>query len=230
MQQGAFHNMKQGAITLITAVLGGLLFMLLHIPVPWLLGPMVTMVLATNIMNRQFIWHASIRNIGMMLIGYMIGLSMTASALHDIAMQLPLMFFMTFLLLILSAGIAFIVSKISNHNYNTSLLASMPGGLTQIVILAEETKGINLAIVTVTQVIRLILIIVFMPLIVMLPVFGVEAGESVNPASLPASTSVNLFPNVLVFILVGVVLTVIGVKIKFPTAQLVAPMLGTILL
>src|SRR5699024_9079049 len=33
--------------------------------------------------------------------------------------------------------------KVSSQDYNTSLLASMPGGLTQIVILAEETEGIN---------------------------------------------------------------------------------------
>src|SRR5699024_10044176 len=117
--------------------------------------------------------------------------------LHDIVLQLPTMLFMTMLLLILSAGIAYIVSKLSDHDYNTSLLASMPGGLTQIVILAEETKGINLAIVTVTQVIRLMLIIILMPLIVMLPIFGVGADESVNVVSLPASSSAHLFPNIL---------------------------------
>src|SRR5699024_12135654 len=120
MRHHAFHNMKQGSITLMTAVFGGLLFMLLHIPVPWLLGPMVTMVLATNVMKRQFTWHVSIRNIGMMMIGYMIGLSMTASALQDMALQLPSMFLMTMLLLLLSAGIALIVSKVSDHDYNTS--------------------------------------------------------------------------------------------------------------
>lgn len=229
MQHHAFYNMKQGSITLMTAILGGLLFMLLHIPVPWLLGPMVTMVIVTNVMKRTFVWHVSIRNIGMMIIGYVIGLSMTTEALHDMVRQLPSMVLMTLLLLLFSAGVAFIISKLSNHDYNTSLLASMPGGLTQIVILAEETKGINLAIVTVTQVIRLMLIIITMPLIVMLPIFQSGDGESVNSVAETAS-SVSLFPNIIPFAILGIILTAVGLKIKFPTAQLIAPMLGTMLL
>lgn len=230
MQHHAINNMKQGFITLFMAIAGGLLFMLLHIPVPWLLGPMVTMVLAANLLKREFVWHVQIRNVGMMLIGYVIGLSMTASALRDIGAQLPSMLVMTVLLLLMSAGIAFIISKVSDHDYNTSLLASTPGGLTQIVILAEETEGINLAIVTVTQVVRLIIIIVSMPLIVMLPMFKAGSGEETNSAALPVESSGSLFPNILVFALLGILLTMIAVKIKFPTAHLIAPMLGTMLL
>lgn len=228
MQHRAFYNMKQGSITLMIAILGGLLFKLVHIPVPWLLGPMVTMVIVTNTMKRQFVWHVSIRNIGMMMIGYVIGLSMTASALKDMVKQLPSMVLMTLLLLLLSAGIAYVISKVSNQDYNTSLLASMPGGLTQIIILAEETEGINLAIVTVTQVMRLMLIVIAMPLLVLLPIFG--SGSDGVSTTLQTEPSVSLFPNIIVFAVVGIVLTVIGVKIKFPTAHLLAPMLGTMVL
>lgn len=229
MQHGTFYNMKQGFVTLMVAILGGLLFKLVHIPVPWLLGPMVTMVIVTNTLKRQFVWHVSIRNIGMMVIGYVIGLSMTASALQDMVKQLPSMILMTLLLLLLSAGIAYVISKVSSQDYNTSLLASMPGGLTQIVILAEETEGINLAIVTVTQVMRLMLIIIAMPLLVMLPVFK-DGSAGVNTPLQMEPSSVSMFPNIIVFAVVGIVLTVVGVKIKFPTAHLLAPMLGTMLL
>src|SRR5699024_9079048 len=111
MQHGNFYNMKQGFVTLMVAILRGLLFKLVHIPVPWLLGPMVTMVIVTNTLKRQFVCHVSIRNIGMMVIGYVIGLSMTASALQDMVKQLPSMILMTLLLLLLSAGIAYVISK-----------------------------------------------------------------------------------------------------------------------
>src|SRR5690625_3618418 len=84
--KGSFYTMKQGAlytkqiiITLITAGVGGALFMLLHIPVPWLLGPMIAMVIGTNVINYQFAWHWKIRNLGMVIIGYTIGLSMTTT-------------------------------------------------------------------------------------------------------------------------------------------------------
>src|SRR5699024_1941951 len=174
------------------------------------------------------LWHVSIRNIGMMVIGYVIGLSMTASDLQDMVKQLPSMILMTLLLLLLSAGIAYVISKVSSQDYNTSLLASMPGGLAQIVVLAEETEGVNLAIVTVTQVMRLMLIIVAMPLIVMLPIF--KNGSGGADQTLQVTSSVGLFPNIIIFAALGIVLTIIGVKIKFPTAHLLAPMLGTMIL
>src|SRR5690625_429871 len=235
--KGSFYTMKQGAlytkqiiITLITAGVGGALFMLLHIPVPWLLGPMIAMVIGTNVINYQFAWHWKIRNLGMVIIGYTIGLSMTTTALHEMARQLPSMLFMTVLLLLLCGGIAYVISKISDHDYSTSLLASMPGGLTQVIILAEETKGVNLAVVTVTQLIRLMLIIISMPLIVMLPFFKENTEVSSMTEPLSKAVSVNLFPNIIIFVLVGIVLTFITVKINFPTAYLIGPMLSVIIL
>ena len=49
---------------------------------------------------------------------------------------------MTLLLLLFCSGIAYVVSKLSDSDYSTSLLGSIPGGLSQVVLLAEETKGI----------------------------------------------------------------------------------------
>lgn len=230
MKHDVLYNMKQITITLLTTVVGGLVFMLLHIPVPWLLGPMVAMVIGTNVIKRRFVWHWKIRNLGMMIIGYTIGLSMTMSALHDMGRQLPSMLLMTILLLVLCAGIAYIISKLSDHDYKTSLLASIPGGLSQVLMLAEETKGINLAVVTVTQLIRLMLIIVSMPLIVMLPFFSDHTENIAIVEPLATSSSVGLFPNIIFFILAGIILTFLAVKIKFPTAYLIGPMLGTIIL
>lgn len=229
MRQGALYT-KQIIITVITAGIGGALFMLLHIPVPWLLGPMVAMVIGTNVINYQFAWHWKIRNLGMVIIGYTIGLSMTTTALREMARQLPSMLFMTVLLLLLCGGIAYVISKISDHDFSTSLLASMPGGLTQVIILAEETKGVNLAVVTVTQLIRLMLIIISMPLIVMLPFFKENTEVSSMSEPLSKAASVSLFPNIFIFILVGIVLTFITVKINFPTAYLIGPMLSVIIL
>ncbi|MBM7600972.1 membrane AbrB-like protein [Virgibacillus halotolerans] len=230
MEQGAFSKTKQIIIRLISAVIGGALFMLLHIPVPWLLGPMVCMAIGTNIMKRDFVWPRAIRNSGMMIIGYTIGLSMTSSALHEMALQLPSMLLMTLLLLLFCAGVAYIVSKLSDSDYSTSLLASIPGGLTQVITLAEETKGINLAVVTVTQVTRLMIIIIITPLIVMMPIFGPSTAENSTATTIPASASVGLFPNLIIFAVIGIVLALVGAKVNFPTAFLLGPAIGTVIL
>src|SRR5699024_2273626 len=159
------------------------------------------------------------------IIGYTIGLSMTAQALKSVATQIPYMFFMTVTLLLLCAVIALFISKVSDNNFNTSLLASMPGGLSQVLILAEETKGINLAVVTITQIIRLMLIIVSMPILVLFPFFQ-GGGQTTSSIELAKTSDVSLFPSIFLFIAVALLF----VKIKFPTAVLLGPMLGTILL
>lgn len=225
----ALHNIKGIFITCIIAVIGGVLFQLLHLPVPWLLGPMIAMVLCKNLLQWDLAWPYHLRNAGMMVVGYTIGLSMTLAALREMAVQLPSMLLMTVLLMVLCAGIAWIVSRYSDSDYRSALLGSIPGGLTQVIVLAEETKGINLAVVTVTQIIRLMMIVIAMPLLVWIPFFGNHTGDG-GAATLPVETSVSLFPNIILFALVGFILAFLGNKIHFPTAYLLGPMMGTIVL
>lgn len=232
MSHHAFSSMTQFLITVVIAIIGGAVFDLLHIPVPWLLGPMIAMVIGTNVLNyQQFIWHSSLRNIGLMIVGYTIGLSMTATALQNMAKQIPFMLIMTIILILLGSVIAFIISKISATDYQTTFLASIPGGLSQILILAEETKGINFAIVAVTQIIRIMIIVITMPLVVMLPMFREPGAEQTSDLVLQQhATSVSLFPNLIPFVIVSIVATYIGKKIKLPTRHLLAPIIGTAIL
>lgn len=233
MEQSALNTTKQIIKTLITAIIGGALFTLIHIPVPWLLGPMIAVLIGTNILKRRYVWPSTIRNSGMIIVGYTIGLSMTVDALQNMALQLPSMLLMTLLLLLLCSGIAFVVSKFSDSDYSTSLLGSIPGGLTQIVMLAEEMKGINLAVVTVTQITRLMMIIIFIPLLVTIPMFGQGEVEQTAAASIPASIQVSwagLFPNLIIFAVVSIVFGLVGSKIKFPTAYLLGPIIATTIL
>src|SRR5690625_598010 len=95
--------------TFIAAVIGGSLFQFLHIPVPWLLGPMIVMAIGKNVFKWGCAWPNYLRNTGMILVGYTIGLSMTSGALHEMTGQLPSMFLMTLLLMLLSLGIALII-------------------------------------------------------------------------------------------------------------------------
>lgn len=171
-------------ITLMTALLGGWLFKLLHIPIPWLLGPMIAVLICSNVFKERYAWPTPIRNAGLVIVGYTIGLSMTATALHEMAIQLPSMLLMTLLLMLLCVALAFLVSKLSGINFKTALLGSIPGGLTQMVILAEETEGINLTIVTVTQVIRLMMIVVCVPLLVFSPIFGNHKAAEASIAAI----------------------------------------------
>ncbi|MGO4538531.1 AbrB family transcriptional regulator [Paenibacillus sp. 2TAB19] len=225
-------------VTLGAALAGGILFKLLHVPIPWLLGPMIATLIVCNTTKVKLVWPGQLRQAAMITVGYTIGLSLTGSALREMSLQLPTMLLMTALLLLFCAFIALIISKLSHSDYKSALLGSVPGGLSQVILLAEETKGTNLTMVTVTQVIRLMVIVICIPLLAYSPMIShYDAGSSATAettvtAVVEASTSSaalwsGLFPNLILFAVVGVACAWIGDKIKFPTAYLLGPAIGT---
>ncbi|TXK74511.1 AbrB family transcriptional regulator [Paenibacillus sp. N3.4] len=214
------------------AVLGGFFFQLIHMPIPWLLGSMVFVLIGSKVFRGIMLyWPAQIRNTGMIIIGYTLGLSFTASTLVQIGHQLPTMVLFTALLLVCAGGIAFIISLLSGIPFPTVLMGSIPGGLSQMVSVAEEVKGIDLTIVTFLQVSRLIMIMFCVPLLIFSPLFHVTISQGAAVAAAARSGGyAALFQHIWLFAVVCVLLALIGQKIKFPTAFLLGPMIGTMLL
>ncbi|MCZ8513218.1 AbrB family transcriptional regulator [Paenibacillus filicis] len=221
------------ALTLVIAIVGGLLFKLIHIPVPWLLGPMIATLIGNNLVEDRFVWPSQFRNTALIIVGYTIGLSLSAAALKEMTHQLPYMLLMAVLLLAYCAGIAYVVSKFSGMGYKTALMGSIPGGLTQVIILAEETEGINITAVTFTQVTRLMMIIICVPLIVFSPILGQlkdPAAAGAAGAAVDTAGWSGLFPNLPIFAIASIACAVVGNRIKLPTAYMLGPAIGTALL
>lgn len=217
-------------LTFLIASCGGILFHWLHIPVPWFLGPMVAVLIGSRFSRIPLFWPSRIRNIGMIIVGYSMGLSFTKSALHQIYIQLPSIILMTIMLISISALIAFFVSKLSRIDYPTILTGTIPGGLSQMVMLAEETKGIDITIVTFFQVTRQMMIILLVPLYIFNPFFGEKRVVLLNDQNSELTQWDTLFPKILLFAAVSILCVVIGKKIKLPTAFLVGPIIGTAVL
>ncbi|MDR6549932.1 membrane AbrB-like protein [Paenibacillus qinlingensis] len=193
---------------------------------------MIAVLLGSNLFKNRYAWPTPIRNAGLIIVGYTIGLSMTAAALHEMAVQLPSMLIMTLLLMLLCALLAYLLTKMSNINYKTALLGSIPGGLTQMVILAEETEGIQLTIVTVLQVIRLMMIVVCVPLLVFSPLMGNHkiVETVINSVTTSTASWGSLMPNIFLFAAVSIGCALLGNKINFPTAFLLGPAFSTAIL
>ncbi len=218
-------------IAALISAAGALLFQALNLPVPWLLGPMLASLIGSNVLKKQlYAWPSPIRNGALIMIGYTIGLALTGEALRRMGTQVPYMILMTFLLLLLCAGISFVIGKLSGTDFKTSLLGSVPGGLSQMVVLAEETKGVDLTLVTVNQVMRLLLIIVGIPLMIYSPLFAGQAGEATTAAAAESIPWSGLFPNIFVYGPLCAGLALLGKKVRFPTAFLLCPAFGTALL
>ncbi|MEC0372374.1 AbrB family transcriptional regulator [Paenibacillus chibensis] len=218
--------------TLVCGVIGAYVFQWIHMPIPWLLGPMIFVLIASKtIKTVKPLWPPVLRNAGMIVIGYTIGLSFTMATLQQIGKQLPSMILLTMLLLICSLLIAALVSFLSGVPFPTVLMGSIPGGLTQMVTLADDIKGIDITVVTFLQVSRLMMIIFFVPLLVFSPIFGGEASEAAAGMNEAAVSAWNgLFPHIIVYAAVCTLFAFVGQRIKFPTAYLLGPMIAAVLL
>ncbi|WP_423406868.1 AbrB family transcriptional regulator [Heyndrickxia sp. MSNUG] len=212
---------------LIFAFIGGLIFSYLAIPIPWLLGPMSAMLITSRFKGIFFYWPSYLRDAALVIVGYSIGLSFTREAVINILTNLPMMLILTILLVSSAALMAFFISKLSGVDYPTVLTGSIPGGLSQMIIFAEENKGINITTVTFLQVSRLLMIVFFVPFIIFGPVLNMKHTDLVMNNIVKGTVSPAV---VFLFGAICIVAALIGKKLKFPTPFLLGPILGTALL
>ncbi|WP_246070530.1 AbrB family transcriptional regulator [Paenibacillus kobensis] len=224
------HPAVRLIFTSLISLLGGIVFTLLHIPLPWLLGPMTFILIGTRFVRTiQPSWPRQLRDSALIVLGYSIGLSFTVETLHQMGHQLPTMVMATMLLLLFCVLMAWIITKVSGLPFPTVLMGSIPGGLTQIVVLAEETKGIDLTVVTFLQVSRLLMIIFCVPAIVFSPLLGADGAGSAAAEAMGGISARwgDMDASILLFAVICVAAALLANKIRFPSAFLLGPMIST---
>ncbi|MGE8021474.1 AbrB family transcriptional regulator [Peribacillus frigoritolerans] len=218
----------QFSAALLTAFIGGGLFSLIRFPIPWLLGPMAALLIASRFKNVKLIWPVSMRNTGLIIVGYSIGISFTKSSLSDMISHLPSMLILTVLIVLVCACSAFVMSKYSGIDYPTSLTSSIPGGLSQIVVFAEEMKGIDITTVTFFHVTRVIMVVFLVPILIISPLF---AANRTNDSSKIMDNVIpewsDLFPLIFLFALICFLAARIGKIFKLPAPYFLGPVIVT---
>lgn len=214
-------------MTIILGIIGGLIFISVNMPLPWVLGPMTAVLIGSKLGRLQLYLPVRVRNWGLVIIGYSSGLSFNRNTLGQIVQQLPWMLIMTIILLAFSAASAFLVSKLMKVDYPSILTGCIPGGLTQMVVLGEELEGMDLTIITFLQVMRLMLIVFCVPLLVFSPLYSVEKSVYTAVTEIASSVPLNvLIPKILLFTIISIICAMLAKKLKFPTAYLLGPIIG----
>jgi len=227
-------TVKSILIALFVSILGGSLFRLLHIPLPWMLGPL-TGIMLYNLFFKQLklviYWPLSFRNAGLIILGYMMGISFTRDAAQQILKQLPSMLLATVIIIICSLILGFIISRRTGINLPTSIIGSIPGGLTQMVVLCEEINDADITAVTFIQTIRL-LTVVFMVPFLSLHLLSDSPEQIVSLSILNINELASAFSpgNILIFVFTVLIITWISVRISLPTPYLVGPLIGAAVL
>ena len=160
-------NIFQMLLALLVAFCGSLIFIYLHLPLPWLLGS----IFATSILIRfqkipiqsPKLFSAPAR----ILIGLAIGSAFTPAILNYIPQYtISLLLVVPFTILVIFFG-TYYYYKVLKYDLKTSYLGSMPGGVIEMVIIGQELKA-NTAKITLMQSSRLFFVVVSLPFIIQL--------------------------------------------------------------
>lgn len=104
------------------------------------------------------------------LLGWHVGLGFRREALIHAGRALPMVLIATLSLLGLCAGLAWCLTRLAHTDALTAYLATSPGGLDSVAIIAASTPQVDLPFVLALQTVRLVFVIGLAPLITRLVV------------------------------------------------------------
>lgn len=141
------------------------LFYIVHFPAALLLGATFGVAAAQLISKTPFTRPPqSLYNYTQIIMGGIIGTSFTVSSLQAVGtLALPLLT-LTFLTLSTSVILGYMFAKMFNWDFMTGFMAVLPGGLSTIIILADDYAA-DVIIISSMQTVRVITAVMIIPLI-----------------------------------------------------------------
>lgn len=199
----------------------GLVFDWIGIFLPWLLGPMAALLLLRQYTSLEFAWPRILRQIGLIFLGIQIGSSFTKHSIELMWFDFPLMILMTFSIVGFSLLLSLVFKRMAGESIATSILGSLPGGLSQMVLLSEEVETANPTVVTLMQTFRIFIVVTVVPfLTAFLP-----KGSHLADVSLTELPTFN-WTHFIIFLILGTSFFIGMKKIHFPLPELMAPILS----
>ncbi|HZH60600.1 MAG TPA: AbrB family transcriptional regulator, partial [Metabacillus sp.] len=144
--------------------LGGYIFYICYIPLAWILGPMTFLIIWRSLFtsSSQFSQPSILKNGSFIILGISFGLSFTKETFLLVGPYILPFLGVTILLIIISVVNGVLISKVVNIDRNTSIFASIPGGLTEMVAASESVQA-NSSFVTIFQTVRLLTVVFLVP-------------------------------------------------------------------
>ncbi|MFT4415952.1 AbrB family transcriptional regulator [Fredinandcohnia humi] len=149
----------------LVAGIGGVIFYLCHLPIPWILGPMTLMIFYKAISYREMVVPVPFYNGGLITLGIYFGLSFTRDTFVTVYPYVIPFLLATILLLAVSVVNSIFVTRFIKIDPMTSVFGSIPGGLSEMVAASQSLKA-NSAMVTIFQTVRLLTVVFLVPFIV----------------------------------------------------------------
>lgn len=169
------------ALTVAASAGGVAAFRALHLPLPWLLGPMFA-CLAASLVGLRLRGAPKASNVMRTILGVAIGASITPALLDRLpGMGLSLLMMPLLVLVIAAVGYPFF-RRVCGFDHPTSYYAAMPGGLQDMLVFGEEAGG-DVRALSLIHATRVLIIVTLLPM-----VFAFALGvDLTDPPGEPAS-------------------------------------------
>jgi uncharacterized protein len=218
-------NLAKMLLALLIGLFGSIVFIYLHLPLPWLLGSIFATTFAIRFEKLPIISPKIFSPPARILIGIAIGSAFTPKILEFIPHYfVSLLLVVPFTVLVIFFG-TYYYYKVLKYDLKTSYLGSMPGGVIEMVIIGEELKA-NTAKITLMQSSRLFFVVVSLPFIIQY-IFQIDIRG--NQMLTTPLKNIDFFEFFLLYTL-SIFAALFAKKIKLTAAFLMGPMILSIIL
>ncbi|TDM13022.1 AbrB family transcriptional regulator [Macrococcus lamae] len=213
-------------LLIVSALLAGFILMKVGMILPWLFGPIIAAVLFSKVSNKKATWPHVLGDAGLFILGAQIGATFTNEVVMDIKNDILNIIILNIMILLAAVALSLLFARIVDCSFETALLSSIPGALSQMIVMAEENEKASLLVVTLSQTSRLLFVIMIVPLISSLH----HSGSS----SHPVHRQPVIFEALEIWTIIGLIIAMLLVcwlmtKIHLPVPQLLAPILVIII-
>ncbi|MCM3713885.1 AbrB family transcriptional regulator [Halalkalibacter oceani] len=166
--------------TLLIGFLGGLVFSSLHLPLPWMMGALVFVMVWQGVTKREAHWPSTLRDSGLVVLGIYFGLYFTAETFLSVGPYFLPYLVVTIVLISASIFISTLVTHWIDVDKMTSVFGSIPGGLSEMVI-ASESVHARSSLVAIFQTVRLVTVLFVVPTSILFYFTERGAANTVTP-------------------------------------------------
>jgi uncharacterized protein len=218
------QQLSQMLLALFIGLLGSILFIFLHLPLPWLLGAIFTTSIAMRFENLPIqsprIFSAPAR----ILIGLIIGSAFTPQILEFLHIYLfSILLIIPYSIIVTFAGMYYYV-RFLRFDRKTAFFSSTPGGVVEMVILGEEQKA-DTSKITLVQSSRLLFVVLTLPFIIQY-VFHLDiSGNQLITKALKDTNLTEFF----YLIILGTFGALLAKKLRMSAAFLIGPMILSVI-
>ena len=212
-------DLSKMLLAILIGFCGSVLFIFLHLPLPWLLGAIFTTSLAIRFeklpIQSPKVFSAPAR----IFIGLIIGSAFTPEILESLHLYIfSILLIIPYSILVTFARMYYYV-KVLRFDRKTAFFSSTPGGVVEMVIMGEEQKA-DTSKITLVQSSRVLFVVLSLPFIIQYIFHFDISGNQLITKAIKNTNLTELF----YLIIIGIIGAIGAKKLKISAAFLIGPM------